>query len=1534
MNDPLGLFEENQNDPLGLFSEEPSLDKQLGKLGTLTKGVGTAALDLVGGIPGFIAGAGTGAATAIGHMDATGGLEVAKDIMEKTTPSTALGIDVKGNKGYEYAMKPIEWFNDLLGFSAKGYGEIAKALGTSENSVKQVSSAAELSLLAGMAVGGLKGKGKAKVEDTPNRTKAADAFAAESAGKDPLGLFEPTNETHQMPLFEQDQMGQQRSPYGGGKGEWRVDENGIPVRTDISMEAANLEQPLQRNLWGDELGPKSEQEALPITQAMDNTRAAAEGAETLPEAAAQRDLMTQQQDLLSHEMPAGNDLKAAMLEADHVQRPYAPEAPTAPITNRGRMGRQRGAIDLSVFKEGYKGVAKHLSKLTDALGQDIQWQEAMKASLGGKDMMRNGDGTPLVLLHGTTRTITGNLRGGEQGFHAGFVTSPHQFTQKATIIPDRAGHKGISRANQTKENAQLHPVVIKKGNYPFLKFDAGDWSPERLMFHGNERSPFMQWFKDEMHKKGYTDSQIDGFRNFVSNQVGTTATNRAFMDVLRRIDVDGFFYRNVAESPHKYKTNRVYERYSEDGTRAKALEKLNQISQDPTSFVTWSNDNFKSIYDHEAPTNSSGTIRSPGNRQMGGIWMGAESIPPEQRPKAPDTVKNPTSPETIAAKEQARAVAKQFPVKNAALDEFNVVSTLEEAIALSRGVKDIVRDLGQKMLGAGINFQAVMSNSPALKFARTVFRDARIAAEQFSNKYITDNSKGLSPIWSKLKTSERIAVMDALMTGDHLKREVTDGVMDRMGFNDAQRQFVKTFYEADSTMYNRGNKALQAVGLKLVDHREGHFPGIFTGAYKTLVMDGKKVIGVIATDTRWQREAAREYYKKENPTATFIDKDRTGLTGAANRYYSDIFSGMSDVMQMLGEHDPRFAEVQAMVSKAITEGNNHLFNFNVHELAKKGITGSEGNRPWLSPERNANDAFKALVRYFEEGALHHELQKPLKDVRDLISSPELEKLPNTQKYLDAYVKKITGKDISPLGAAANTALDAFPRLIGVGPSVPIKLAAGIKNNMSQLFMGWGNYVFTMSQFVQPGQTGLPFMQLAAGRLGLNALDVTASAAKAASNSMLLLAEHMTGKHMDAVIPHMREAFEYAKARGMLTFSEMERAYQGTQTKIGRAKDTVAEVNMKLGEQMTRAPMFMAFTDLLVKGGIDVKAALPIAENLTQFVMIDYHAWERPSLYSKMGVMGQFAGGLTTFKHGYASQQVKLGQELVKPVKLRQGSDGAYVPAKRQMAPIGLSIAAMMALAGITGSPFYNELDSAYQYLTNKFGDEAKTIRESFLQNSPEWLNSGAVSNALDLNIQGKFSSADMVPDTMAKAMSPHLEAAGQIIGNAIDMAKNGADAQSVRNLLISITPSGWKGVTENALARDENNNLIGKDGLPAAPTPARTDKEWDMRALTGLRPQREALEREGTWAARQKQMKDMERQKEISKEYKRAIINGTDQTKAAKLETEYQKRGGDIKNLLNLYQEAALEKQQTQKERMEGIPKDAQSIHRWEYYNK
>jgi hypothetical protein len=1500
MNDPLGLFEDDaNNDPLGLFSEEPKQDTPI--LNEVTRrvkaGVGgvDAALSMAATIPAYAAGglyglgtllSGQGIDKSVENMRKVGesnfGLGAPKPITKEGQEVNDMVADltegaigkvnegvakVAGDKAGNLAAFGAEMALNLApipGF--KGVKKIAKKLEKqppvktggaadviAEAKAKQEGLAGkplDIDLSEGPGTGEgaimVNRKGTARVpNENPGLTEGYNRAEAEA-------LKHRANELSQQELFDQPEQGRVANETEAVLGDWRIDENGMPIKADLSMEAQNLENPLQRNLWGDEmpmvrntvgqgadLFARSEPPVndVPLTAAIDS----------MPPGPAREAAIAR----LQHDIEAPGALERAKLDAE-INGPFDGDSslkPGVPFNFK----KQGGAINVAAINEAFdkmrSGVADAMDYVKSFVGtfNPNAWNAIMS------DLSDPKSRSTIVLMTPAE-------------FHR--LAAPRDPRLLKEYGPDK--HTDIRGALKSSKGLR---------DIPYLQTEMDGNGVARVVGHEGRH-------------------RMDVFKEMGIEQVPV---------IIRDRNVRWGTEPSLYDNPHGFpKALRPEKMTGPGGDRPFPMPLTRNMPENRGPYVE--------------------RIKSPGNRQMGGIYMGAEPTKP--------TRKGPT-PEEIADKQQQARVAKLHP-KAKALDEFTNVTSKEEAIALSKDVKDISPDFGQKQLGSGIGFHAAMSNSPALKYARYVYREARIAADQFSHRFITDNKKGITPLWSKMTDQERVGTMEALFEGDKQQFRVTDEVMDKLNFTDKQRQFVKTFYEADESMWQNWVSKLEANGLKVPKKREGHFPGIFVGSYKTLVMipkmkDGVMVkdkngapvyetAGVIAVDTAIQRKMVEKWFKEKYPDARMVQQARSGLSGSSPRYYSNIFSGMNDILDMLGKEDPRFAEVQELVRDAIVEANNKLFNFNVHELNKKGVIGNEGNRPWKDAKTNANDAFHALVRYFEEGALHHELQIPLKDMRDLANSPDMQHLPNTLKYLDKYTKKVTGADLNQLGAILNSALDLPFKILGVGPGVPLKVTGAIKNNMSQLFMGYGNWMFTVSQLVQPGQTGLPFMQLAATRLGMDMPSAVKSMADGGTYSMLAFAEEKTGHRIDVLPEHMRAAYKYARERGLLVFSEIERAYQGTQGRVSRAKDRAAEANMKLGETATRTPMFMAFTDLLVKGGVPLESAMPIAEHMTQFSMVDYHQWERPMLYSGLGVTGQFAGGLQTFKHGVLSQQTYLAKQAIKPAV-----------GDRQVKPIMLSIAAALALAGVTGLPGYEELDGAVMYLTDKFGDGAKSIREIALSNTPEWLNSGIVSNVTELNIQNKFSAADMVGDSFAKTFSPHLEAFSKIVADAIEVAKTG-DSQAVRNLLMQITPSGLKGFTESAVARDEQNRVIGRDGKPIV---ERSEKDWDRRKLTGMRPHQEAIERETTWTARIKERKDIERKKEIVVEYERRLVNNTLDDKARdKLQQEYQDRGGELSTLIELHKKVPVEMNQTQKQRMEGVPKSAGGVKRWEYYNR
>lgn len=137
----------------------------------------------------------------------------------------------------------------------------------------------------------------------------------------------------QMALWDIPEQGRMPNPYEAVTGDWRIDENGMPIKVDLSMDVANAENPLQRNLWGDELPQKHEQE----------------NARNLPEAIDSMDWAHKRGALkktqLGRGMDAPGELEAARMAAE-------------PTVFNARTRKQGGGINPDVFVEGFEKLKK------------------------------------------------------------------------------------------------------------------------------------------------------------------------------------------------------------------------------------------------------------------------------------------------------------------------------------------------------------------------------------------------------------------------------------------------------------------------------------------------------------------------------------------------------------------------------------------------------------------------------------------------------------------------------------------------------------------------------------------------------------------------------------------------------------------------------------------------------------------------------------------------------------------------------------------------------------------------------------------------------------------------------------------------------------------------------------------------------------------------------------------------------------------------------------------------------------------------
>lgn len=1207
-----------------------------------------------------------------------------------------------------------------------------------------------------------------------------------------------TNETQQMPLFDQPEQGRIANPYEAKVGDWRVDENGIPFKADLSMEVANLENPLQRNLWGDELERTRNPVGVAATLEDGIRQLVDEGqgsGKNLTDAIDSMDWAHKRGAInrtLKGEVKASGPLDAAVQQANS-------DYPSV-------FGSQRGALNPQVFDDAFK---------------------VIKALDNGVRLVLQGNREgPRIFAVSPNKELVGMLKLGPDVFAREWRPGDNLEAQWVTTDPNQIGT--LPESGKTT-----------KSQYPGLATEMYKFAAE----NGNDivaskaQTPEGAAMWERFKKRGFASG-------------GKIAAQRGALNT--DMIVDGL----------------------------KALR----------------------------------------NRVM----MNNGAI--GEKTQVASTPKIPTTPEDIATKNDYRA--KLGAIKaDKLLEEWSDVATREEALELSKEAKDIKSTTVGQAVVSGLNQMAVYHNHPLLRYARKLYTDARAYQTEFSKKFVTNKKDGLATIALKLNAQEKADVLGLLQEASKRRTDLTVDHIEKAGMNTNQRAFIEQFQAAMKESLDDWNRIRQEQGLKPVPAIPGYMPGVFRGDFKSVVLDAKgKVLGVITADSPGQFSLAQEYIRKNFEGATFTKNTpaeaRRMLRSNTNNKF--VMKDYMDIISMLAENDPRFAEVQGAIEGIVQQSGKDLFSFDVHSLQKKGVFGNEGNKPWMNKAKNTKEAFDSMMRFIEESAEFRSLQKPITEINTLLNDPELQKTqPNTLGYMQKYMQNANGSYVHDVGQILNKVFDTGSKLLEntpglknvAGPTKTLQASNVIRNKMAGVYMGWFNTMFALSQLVQPVQTGMPFLMTVANRLGGQLDQATVLKNMGAGmTSFIKLYNEEVGMFKDAkVSPEMRALYEFGKRRGIFEFSELETAYEGHKTKVGRITDRVAEASMRFGEQYSRGPMFLAFGSLLLDNGIPLDKAIVISQHLTDTAMISYHPYERAMMYTGAGVMGQHAGGLTTFKHGYLGQQAILGKEV--------GRTG-------NPAPLVYSAAAIAMLAGITGLPFYEEIDELYGMTTDAISGKRHRLSEDFLGNSDQWIKTGLVSSAMGLNMQGKFSAANMVPDSIAKGVFPHLSGAWDIGAAMVDAAKNG-DEQAWANLVMAVTPSGWKQAAAAGVRQDEEGNLLDKDRQVVA---LRTEKEWKKSAVTGLVPLNEATDRNAIASARKVEMADRDAQKTISDNFERAVRNNATEHQLQLLLKKYADRKGNPENLINHMDDIKMKQRLTERWRAQGIPETKEGAIKYQYY--
>lgn len=304
----------------------------------------------------------------------------------------------------------------------------------------------------------------------------------------------------------------------------------------------------------------------------------------------------------------------------------------------------------------------------------------------------------------------------------------------------------------------------------------------------------------------------------------------------------------------------------------------------------------------------------------------------------------------------------------------------------------------------------------------------------------------------------------------------------------------------------------------------------FGGAYKTLIgytdKDGNfHIQGVAQADTRAGHKAAVEWYRKQGNDKYKVEIELPRRQ-VGTRVYSSAYDGWADLVQEIAKHDPEFAKNLEVANMRGKEAVASLYDFQVHEKAKKGIVGSYGNRPWLTKEQNTKEFLRGFIDYLEEGYKYTAYQDPLNQLMSLTRNAEFRAShPNTVAYLDRYTRHVTGNNLNPVGAATNWAIDKTASALGLGNTQFARANRELAQTSTLHMMGVFNPGFFLAQLTQWATGGIPEAAALRATLKVDPMTMLDSLNKTVMDAAALGIESNTGKPVKNVDPHIREAYK-------------------------------------------------------------------------------------------------------------------------------------------------------------------------------------------------------------------------------------------------------------------------------------------------------------------------------------------------------------------------------------------------------------------------
>jgi len=1303
---------------------------------------------------------------------------------------------------------------------------------------------AQEALVGGATQGAMGERPKAK-GNTPRLQGALDELVAP---KEADVKKAPSLEPEQLRLFDQFDERSPVSPYQTEMAPdmWRVDENGIPIRADLSMEVQNLQQPLQRNLFGDELDvnfPRNPTDTLvdsPVMRDTDlemNSRPLTEAIDAMPEGVRNREGgkfapgTTRQSalDLLRNELPADNELKTAALDAEIKQWIAENDQPKNDMAARfGRAKKQRGALligDKRVVVEASEDgfVAKVGDKVVGYLRSNLTpEQRAQLGETANVDMVKvengfKGKGVGKALYDAWTKANEGNVApsgktspdawklwkrdnpgavdafaaqeakriadGADEGMVLGNITDP-EVREKVSSFNARTRRQGGGILFDPKDNIKKNNSDLFKAQVELENLSKSFWIDQAIS-------------KEEFHTKNQE------LRTKIND---LERTNTKWQETLppKRVNEIHPGYTKIPLGTDVLTTRRG------ELERATVVENRNSQVGDKSTWYPRVEfiDGKKSRLSPEDITKVFGTPNRPFNskKQSGGVlfdWKGQPEM---------DQLKK-----VAGLREKLRNLIP-------------TTMTADEAIVAAKGMKDVDQNIAQKAINVftkGGLYQAEKTGNPIIKFVVDKMLDADRLARADIRDYIHDS---LAPAMRDLSTVERTEIATVLNQADMNKVEVTPEFLQKHGFSEKQTAFAQAHKQTMDAAFERINAARAAAGKAPIDKRTAYSAMNATGDFRkrvyTLDEDGNKVVvGVLGAKTKWGLASIEKKMRASNPEYIIESETRYGAPTTTGRGGSTVVA-IQQALEMLSENSPATNEFLQVLEDIKTKEAYDYRGQKSHTKGKKGVFGMEGRKPWLTAEENAKDFMDAQLQYAEAALKWGHLSDATREANKVLASDV--DMPNAKKWAEGYIRNALGLNPTKAGTALEAAINSFWEATGVGHTIPSNVMGYSRKAVNTMLLGL-NPAFLATNVVQPFLS-MPAMTSFLKSRGIDAMttgyDSMAKAGFTIFKDKLGKLNELEAAAKDYADKH------HVYGSELVDTSTVSR--KNAEFYLDKTGNFLAG-NVESG---TRQLMYYGFVHMLDDNGI---RDFGLANNLTDMAMNNYSPIERPTIFNALGPIGDIAANLSSFKHNELSRLAMFAREI--------GKEG-------DAKPFLMQIAVGAAAAGITGSLAFAEADWLYRQITKAMGkpDSLSRVVIDFsetLSDDPKgkYVASHGVFSLMGLDLSKRLGVSDVVPNSLGEAMFPGgsklVDVASQGLSTLSDpsemnfkrLAREAAPGFATgamdRNWFSQQTPQGELGLNRDTLAgqviRTDADKMAKNFGFTGINESVQKQKLWDLK---------------------------------------------------------------------------------------------------------